>query len=99
MYLIFERGGGDEPFRQSVDALKIMARFLEKETPLNELPMEFYGLEKTAFDVKRQEQIMMDHRFDILKDLFEIPEEEWGHISSAASKKGKRDIFKKEELR
>jgi hypothetical protein len=99
MYLIFERGGGDDPFRQSVDALKIMAKFLDKDVPPDELPLEFYGLEKTAFDERRQSQIMMDHRFDILKDLFEVPEEEWGLLSTAAVKKGKKEIFKKEELR
>ena len=98
VYLIFERGGGDDPFRQSVDALKLMAKFLEKDTPPDQLPLEFYGLEKTAFDVKRQQQIMLDHRFDVLKDLFEVPEEDWGMLSSAASKMGKKEIFKKEEL-
>jgi len=99
IYLIFERGGGDDPFRQSVDSLKIMAKFLAKGTPPEDLPLEFYGLEKTAFDERRQNQIMMDHRFDILKDLFEVPEEEWGLLSTASVKKGKKDIFKKEELR
>ncbi len=99
VYLIFERGGGDDPFRQSVDALKIMVKYLNKDVPPEELDLEFYGLEKTAFDVKRQEQIMMDHRFDVLKDLFEVPEEEWGLLSTAAVKKGKKEIFKKEEVR
>ena len=99
MYLIFERGGGDDPYRQSVDALKLMAKFLALDTPPEKLPLEFYGIEKTAFDIRRQEQIMMDHRFDVLKDLFEIPEEEWGLLSSSAVKKGKKEIFKKEELR
>ncbi len=99
IYLIFERGGGDDPFRQSVDALKIMAKFLHQDVPPDELPLEFYGLEKTAFDERRQSQIMMDHRFDVLKDLFEVPEEEWGLLSTAAVKKGKKEIFKKEELR
>ncbi len=99
LYLIFERGGGDDPFRQSVDALKIMARFLERDVPPDQLPLEFYGLENTAFDERRQTQIMMDHRFDVLKDLFNVPEEEWGLLSTEAVKKGKREIFKKEELR
>jgi len=98
VYLIFERGGGDDPFRQSVDALKLMAKFLENETPPEELPDEFYGLKKTAFNLERQEQIMREHRFDVLKDLFEVPEEEWGLLSTAAVKKGKREIFKKEDL-
>ncbi len=98
VFVVFERGGGDDPYRQSVDALKLMIEFLHKDTPPDKLPLRFYGLEKTAFDAKRQEQIMMDHRFDVLKDLFEIPEEEWGHLSTAATKKGKKEIFKKEEL-
>lgn len=97
-YLIFERGGGDDPFRQSVDALRLMAKFLEQDLKPDELPMEFFGLDKTAFNEDRQKQIMMDHRFDVLKDLFEIPEEEWGMLSSVATKKGKREMFKKEEL-
>jgi len=98
VFLIFERGGGDEPFRQSVDALRLMVKQLDLDTPPESLPLEFYGLDKTAFDVKRQSQIIMDHRFDVLKDLFEIPEEDWGLLSTAAVKKGRRDIFKKEEL-
>ncbi len=99
VFLIFERGGGDDPFRQSVDALKLMAKFLDQDVKPEDLPIEFFGLEKTAFDKKRQSQIMMDHRFDVLKDLFEMPEEEWGLLSTSAVKKGKRDIFKKEDLR
>ncbi|MFH0956776.1 MAG: hypothetical protein V1813_02850, partial [Candidatus Aenigmatarchaeota archaeon] len=98
VYLIFERGGGDDPFRQSVDALKLMAKFLEMDTPPDELPLEFFGIDKTAFNKDRQIQIMMEHRFDILKDLFNVPEEEWGLFSTEAVKKGKKEIFKKEEL-
>jgi hypothetical protein len=98
VYLIFERGGGDDPFRQSVDALKLMAKYLELDTPPEELPLDFFGIDKTAFNKDRQIQIMMDHRFDILKDLFNVPEEEWGLFSTEAVKKGRKEIFKKEEL-
>jgi len=98
VYLIFERGGGDDPFRQSVDALKLMAKFLSMDVPPDKLPLEFYGLKMTAFDEKRQSQIVMDHRFDVLRDLFEVPEEEWGLLSSSAIRKGRKEIFKKEEL-
>lgn len=98
-YLIFERGGGDDPFKTSVDSLKLMAEYLQKDVPPEKLDLRFYGLDKTGFDEKRQEQIMMDHRHDVLKDLFEVPEEDWGLISSAAAKKGKKEIFKKEEMK
>jgi sugar phosphate isomerase/epimerase len=99
VYLLFERGGGENPFRQAVDALKLMVKFLEKEVPLDQLPLEFYGLERTAGDERRQLQIMMDHRFEPLKDLLETPEEEWTFLSQAAVKKGKQKEFKKEEVR
>ncbi|MBN2042190.1 MAG: hypothetical protein JW754_00125 [Candidatus Aenigmarchaeota archaeon] len=99
VYLIFERGGGEDPFKQAVDALRIMANFLEKDIKPEDLPMDFYGLKMTAGDVERQRQIMMDHRFEPLKDLLEVPEEEWGFLSSAATRKGKQKEFRKEELR
>ncbi len=99
VYLIFERGGGEDPFKQAVDALKIMAKFLERDTAPDDLPMDFYGLKMTAGDVERQRQIMMDHRFEPLKDLLEVPEEEWGFLSSTATKKGKQKEFRKGEMR
>ena len=76
-YLIFERGGGEDPFKQSVDALKLMAYYLEKDIPPKELPLEFYGMKgPTAGDVTRQGQIIRDHAWDPLKDLLEMPEED-----------------------
>ncbi len=99
VYLWFERGGGDDPFRQAVDALKLCAKFLEKDVPPEELPDEYFGVKHTGLDFWRQEQIMRDHRFEPLKDLLEIPEEEWGLLSTAATKKGKTKEFKKEEMK
>ena len=99
VYLWFERGGGDDPFRQAVDALKLCAKFLEKDVPPDELPEEYFGLRLTGMDFRRQEQIMREHRFEPLKDLLEIPEEEWGMLSSVATRKGKTKEFKKEEMR
>jgi len=99
VYLLFERGGGDDPFRQAVDALKLQAKFLEIDTHPDKLPPEFFGVRMTAGDYYRQEAIMKDHRFEPLKDLLETPEEEWGLLSSSATRKGKTKEFKKEELR
>lgn len=99
VFIIFERGGGDDPFRQAVDALKLCVKFLEKDTHPDNLPPEFFGLYMTAGDFCRQEAIMRDHRFEPLKDLLETPEEEWGLLSSSATKKGKTKEFKKEEMR
>jgi hypothetical protein len=99
VYLWFERGGGEDPFRQSVDALKLCAKFLEKDVPPDKLPEEYFGIKLTGMDFWRQENIMRDHRFEPLKDLLEIPEEDWGMLSSAATRKGKTKEFKKEELK
>jgi sugar phosphate isomerase/epimerase len=99
VFLLFERGGGDDPFKQAVDALKLMARFLEKDMEPDDLPIEFYGLKMMAGDEKRQLQIIMDHRFEPLKDLLETPEEDWTFLSSNASRKGKQKEFKKGEMR
>ncbi len=97
--LIFERGGGEDPFKQAVDALKLIAKFLERDMHWDDLPMEFYGLKMRAGDEKRQLQIVMDHRFEPLKDLLETPEEEWTFLSSSATRKGKQKEFRKGEMR
>ena len=99
VYLWFERGGGDDPFKQSVDALKLCAKFLEQNVHPDNLPEEYFGLKLTGLDFWRQEAIMRDHRFEPLKDLMEMPEEEWGMLSTAATRKGKTKEFKKAELR
>ena len=102
-YLVFERGGGQDPFAHSVDALRLIAEFLEKEPPTlpKELPLEFFGMKGlTGGDIQRQAQIVRDHAFEPMKDLLEIPEEEWTMISQTAIKKGKRpEVWKRGEFR
>lgn len=99
-YLIFERGGGEDPFQRSVEALKLIAKFVEKEVKVDDLPPEFYGIEgDTSGNLERQVQIIMDHRMDPLKDLLEFSEEDWGLLSSEARKKGKGEVFKKGEFK
>ncbi len=100
-YLIFERGGGDDPFKQSIDVLRLCARYLERDIPPDELPEEYYGLKgPISGDFERQFQIIRDHMFEPMKDLLEMPEEEWGMFSSAVLKKGKRpEQWKKAEFR
>jgi sugar phosphate isomerase/epimerase len=100
-YLIFERGGGEEPFKQSVDVLRLCARFLDRNILPKDLPEEFYGMKgRIAGDERRQLQIVRDHMYDPLKDLLEMPEEEWGMLSTAVLKKGKKpEQWKKGEFR
>jgi hypothetical protein len=100
-YLIFERGGAQDPFRQSIEALRMMVKYLELDCDPEKLPPEFFGVKgATAGDVRRQSQIIMDHAYEPLKDLLEMPEEEWTMLSQAALKKGKRpEQWKKEEFK
>ncbi len=101
VYLIYERGGGDDPFKQSVDVLRLCAKYLEQNVPPEKLPPEFFGFKgPIAGDIRRQMQIIRDHMYEPLKDLLEMPEEEFSMLSSAAIKKGKRpEQWKKAEFR
>ncbi|MBI4173142.1 MAG: hypothetical protein HY519_00305 [Candidatus Aenigmarchaeota archaeon] len=100
-YLIFERGGGEDPFKHSVDNLRLMAYYLEQDVKPDDLPPEFFGVEGLqAGSYMRQLQIVRDHTWDVMKDLLEIPEEEWTFLSSTAVKKGKKpEQFKRAEFR
>jgi len=98
-WIIFERSGGEDPIKQSVLAIRLIVDQLEKDTPPNELPEEFFGLSKDGFDVKRQEVSIKDHALDPLKGLLSIPEEEHGFLSGAALAKGKGEEWKKRQLK
>ncbi|MEM7822714.1 MAG: hypothetical protein QW703_00505 [Candidatus Aenigmatarchaeota archaeon] len=101
VYLIFERGGAKDPFQRSVEALRLVAEYLEKDVEPKELPMEFYGMKgPVAGDIKRQMQIIREHAWEPLKDLLEMPEEEWTLLGQTVIKKGKKpELWKKEELK
>ncbi len=98
VFLFFERGGGQDPFKQSVDALKLMVPHLENKIHPKKLPMDVYGLKMTAGDEDRQKQIVLAHRFELVKELMQVPEEEWGWLSGIATRKGKTKEWKKNEL-
>lgn len=100
-FLVFERGGGEDPFQKSIDSLRLMTKFLEKDPPVptDMLPLEFYGLDGMSGDAQRQLMIIMDHTMDPIKDLMELPEEEWTFLSKVAREKGRADAFKKSQLR
>ncbi len=101
VYLIFERGGGDDPFKNSITALKIMAEHLEKDVPPEKLPPSFFGISIGEIaSEERQLAIIREHARDPLKGLLAVPEEEYGVISRAAIEKGiPPEKFKKEELK
>ncbi len=100
-YLIYERGGGEDPFKKAIAVLRLVAQSLEKNTHPDELPEEFFGMKgPVAGDFSRQSQIIRDHAWEPIKDLLEMPEEEWTMLSQAAIKKGKKpEFWKKGEFR
>ncbi|HJW97319.1 MAG TPA: hypothetical protein VJ485_04120 [archaeon] len=99
-YVIYERGGGDDPFKQSIDTLRLCMEFIQKGIDPDHLPPEFFGMKgHVAGSQVRQEQIIRDHAWEPLKDLLEMPEEEWGLLSSSALKKGKAKEWEKAKNR
>ena len=99
-YIVFERGGGPDPIKQSIIALRKIVECLEKEIPPEKLPPEFYGIATGEIaSEERQLAIIKAHAFDPLKGLLMVPEEEHGFLGKAAVEKGKAEIWKKEELR
>jgi hypothetical protein len=100
-YLIFERGAAKDPYAKSVETLRLCVTSLEKNTHPDELPAEFFGMKGlVAGDIVRQRQIIKDHFYEPIKDLLEMPEEEWGALSQALVRAGKKpELWKKGELR
>ncbi len=96
-YLIFERGGGDDPFKRSVIALRLIADQLEKDTPVDKLPFEFFGMAKP--EEMQQMVAIREHALDPLKGLLTVPEEEHGFFGRAAIEKGKAEEWKKEKYK
>lgn len=104
VYLIYERGGGDDPFKRSVTAIRIMADFLQKDVPPEELinKPEFFGVATGEIaSPERQRVIIREHAFDPIKGLIVVPEEEYTFLGGAALQKPGMtpEKWKKEELK
>lgn len=100
VYLLFERGGGENPFKGSIIALRAIAEELEKDTPPDQLPLEFYGITEGTRDYARQIVIIKEHALEPLKGLLKVPEEDYTFLGTSAIRGGKQpEIWKKEELR
>lgn len=98
-YIIFERGGGQDPVKQTVQSMRAIKKYLEANTAPKELPLEFFGMEKEGPDLALQEVKIKEHALDPIKGLLSIPEEEWTFLSRAATEKGKAEEWKKRQLR
>jgi hypothetical protein len=100
-YVIYERGGAKDPYQKAVAVLRLAVKSLEQDIKPDELPEEYFGMKgPTAGGYYRQRGIIQDHAWEPLKDLLEIPEEEWTFLSQTAIKKGKKpEVWKKGEFR
>lgn len=99
-YLLFERGGGDNPFKGSIIALRAIAEELEKDTKPDELPLQFFSISEGTRDYARQRVIIHEHAIDPIKGMLKVPEEDYTFLGTTAIKGGKRpEEWKKEELK
>jgi len=97
-WLIYERGSDN--IEQSIVAMRLIVKFLDKNTRPEELPNEFYGVEgPSLLSEQRQRTIIQQHARDPIEGLLVIPEEGYTLLGKAASEKpGGSEKWKKEEL-
>ena len=100
-WIIFERGGGQDPIKDSVISLRKIVEYLSLEVPPDpkNLPDNFYGMEGQGPEIARQFVTMREHALDPLKGVLHVPEEEFGFLSTGVSQKGKLEEWKKEKFR
>jgi hypothetical protein len=100
VYMIFERGGGQDPIQQTIIALQLIKKFLESDVPPEKLPLEFYGLDTGQWaSSERQKAQILEHAFEPLKGMLQVPEEEHGFLGKTAIEKGKGEEWRKEKYR
>ncbi len=100
-YLIYERGGERDPFKQSVTAIRLMVDQLVNETKPEELVAkpEFFGVAgPNIASEERQRAIIQEHARDPIEGLLVVPEEKYTFLSKAATEKAGAEKWKKEEL-
>jgi len=96
-WLIYERGS--ENIEQSIVAMRLIVKFLDKDTKPDELPNEFFGVEgPSLLSEQRQRTIIQQHARDPIEGLLVIPEEGYTLLGKAATEKAGAEKWKKEEL-
>ena len=102
-WIIYERGGGQTPLevvQQSVQALRQIMEFLNKDIKPDDLPEEFFGIsEQNEAVYKRQLATIKLQGFDPLQGLLMVPEETHTFLGKAALDKGKAEEWKKGTFR
>jgi len=96
-WLIYERGSDN--IEQSIVAMRLIVKFLDKDTKPDELPNEFFGVEgPSLLSEQRQRTIIQQHARDPIEGLLVIPEEGYTLLGKAATEKAGAEKWKKEEL-
>ncbi len=101
-YLIFERGGERDPFKQSVTAIRLMVEQLNQGTTPENLigKPKFFGVAgPTPGSEERQRVIIQEHARDPIEGLLVVPEETYTSLGKAGIAKIGKEKWKKEELR
>jgi hypothetical protein len=96
-WFIYERASAGR--ETTILAMRMLKKFLEKDVPLKQLPLEFFGMDPKGPDFKRQEVTIREHFMDPIKGMMVVPEEEYTFLSKAATEKGKAEVWKKEQFR
>lgn len=99
-YIIYERGS--TPIAQTITAMKMIIKFIEKNISPDQLPLEeFYGVKTGEIaSYERQREIIEEHSRDPLKGMVVVTEEKHTLLGKAAIEKGKRpEEWEKEEHR
>lgn len=97
--VIFERGGGQEPVKESIVSLRLITKYLEQDVPPEKLPEDFFGMPIGGPELTREIVQIREHANDPLKGLLAVPEEEYGFLSTAAAAKGKLEEWQKRKLK
>lgn len=98
-WIIFERGGGEDPVKQTILVMRQIVQFLEREVESKDLPPEFFGVKLGGPELTRQEVVIREHALDPLKGLLSVPEEEHGFLGRTAMEKGKAEEWRKEKYK
>lgn len=95
-YFVWEMGG-DKGVEESAVSFRLIIKELSNDIPPDKMPPEMFGLDKN-FEAEQRVNIM-HHMNDPLEGLFIIPESEWTELSAAAQRRGKGELWRRDQYR
>jgi len=94
-YIIWEMGSYGP--QQSASAFRRLVEYLKKDTPINELPADFFGIDDSF--IAQQRVAVHEHTFDPLDSMLNFSSEKHTFLKKQALEKNKLGDWIKEELR